>query len=148
MMSDEILSGEILCEELVSDCAAAAHSARVIGYTVDFPGRELRIHAERDDARVELCFAGLLAHQFDHAVRDNIIYDVTLMPMERFLKEERKRLVKALRYGFPAPAGHSIETLRRKLREKDYRVYEIRASVGLCGFVIAKSLKVNTAVFE
>jgi hypothetical protein len=140
-MSGENLNDDILCEYTVK-----AHGGRINGYSVDFTARVLRIDTEKDSARTVLRFEGLLAHQFEHAISDSVLYDVTALPLDEFIAEEKKRLVKALKYGFPAPVGGSLIGLRSKLREKNYKVFGVRACVGLCGYVIAKSVHADTTI--
>jgi hypothetical protein len=117
-----------------------AHNVRVLGYAVDCETQELTIRTEQQGKRLVMRFEALLAHHFDHAGIRNVIYDITSVPLDEFIAEERKRLIRTLRYGFPAPVSGGLDSLRRSLTEQGYRVFEIRASVGLCGYVIAKRL--------
>ncbi len=140
------MSCETMSEEVLGEYTAKAHGGRINSYSVDFSARELRIDTEKDGARTVLRFEGLLAHQFEHAINDSVLYDVAEVPLGDFIADEKKRLVKALKYGFPAPVGGSLIGLRRKLREKNYKVFSIRACVGLCGYVIAKSVHADTTI--
>jgi hypothetical protein len=123
----------------------AAHYVRVLGYAVDYDAQELCIRTDQQGRRLSMRFEALLAHHFDHAGSRNVIYDIAAVPLDEFIAAERKRLARTLRYGFPAAVSGGLDSLRRSLTEQGYRVFEIRASVGLCGFVIAKRLVIEAA---
>lgn len=139
------MSGEVLRREDLGEFVSGTHYVRVSGYTVDYDAQQLCIRANRQGQLLTFRFEELLAHHFDHAGNRNVIYDISTVPMDEFVAAERKQLARTLRYGFPAPVNGGPDDLRRSLNEQGYRVFEIRASVGLCGFVIAKRLVIEPA---
>ncbi len=139
------MSGGDLCEEILGEYVMAAHCVRVLSYSVDYDACEMRICTDQQGKRLELRFEALLAHHFDHAGSRNVIYDVATMPLDDFVTSERKLLTRTLRYGFPLNEGKGVDELRLYLKEQGYSVFVIRASVGMCGFVIAKRLVLEEA---
>jgi len=137
------MSGEVLCRDDLVEYVMATHYVCILGYSVDYGAQEMRISTERQGKRLEFRFEELLAHHFDHAGSRNVIYDIVSVPLGDFINAEQKQLSHALRYGFPAPVGGGLDELQRSLTEQGYRVFEIRASVGLYGYVIAKRLVIE-----
>lgn len=134
------MSGENQCPKDIAEHLTAAHNVRVLGYAVDYDSRELTIRVEQQCKRLVMRFAGLVAHHFNHAGLRNVIYDIAAVPLDEFIDAERKWLTRTLRYGFPVVAHGGLDGLRCSLDEQGCQVFDIRASVGLCGFVIAQRL--------
>ena len=129
------------CLTEIAGHLTAAHNARVLGYSVDYDdARELAIRVEQQGKRLVMRFAGLVAHHFNHVGIRNVIYDIAAVPLDEFIDAESKWLTRTLRYGFPVTVRDGLGSLRRFLSEQGCQVFDIRASVGLCGFVIAQRL--------
>ena len=139
------MSGGLLFDESLGEYVMAAHCLQVLSYTADYETGELNISAEQQGRRLQMRFEELLAHQFNHAGRCNVIYDVATVSLDAFITAERRELTRTLRYGFPLREGRGPDELRRCLSEGGYSVFRIRASVGMCGFVIAKRLVIEEA---
>lgn len=137
------MNEQVLRDEAFSECVMAAHCVRVLGYAVDYEACELRITTDQQGKRLVLRFEELLAHHFDHTGRRNVIYDVSAISPDAFITAERRQLTRTLRYGFPLGEGKDTEALRAYLSAHSYSVYQIRASVGMCGYVIAKRLVIE-----
>ena len=139
------MSGGLLFDESLGEYVMAAHYVLVRGYAVDYEACELRIDTLRQGKRLLLRFEELLAHQFDHAGSRNVIYDVATVSADEFVAAQRKQLMRTLRYGFPMKEGKGPDALRDYLNEQGYTVFVVRASVGMCGYVIAKRLVIEEA---
>ena len=139
------MNGGLLFDESLGEYVMAAHCMRVLSYTVDYEASELGISTEQQGKRLRMRFEELLAHHFDHAGRRNVIYDVSTVSLDAFITAERRQLTRAMRYGFPLEEGRGTDDLRRYLIEEGYSVFQIRASVGMCGYVIAKRLVIEGA---
>ena len=139
------MSGGLLFDESLGEYVMAAHCVKVLSYTVDFEAGELRIRADREGKRLLMRFEELLAHQFDHTGNRNVIYDVSTVSLDAFITAERRQLTRTMRYGFPLKEGRGPDELRKYLSEGGFSVYQIRASVGMCGYVIAKRLVIEGA---
>ncbi len=139
------MSGGLLFDESLGEYVMAAHCVQVLGYTVDYEVGELNITTEQQGKRLQMRFEELLAHHFDHAGLRNVIYDVATVSLDAFIAAERRQLTRALRYGFPLQEGRGPDELRRYLSEGGYSVFQIRASVGMYGYVIAKRLVIEAS---
>jgi len=139
------MNGGNRCLTDLAEHLTTAHNVRVLGYEVDYDARELTIRVEQQGKRLAMRFAGLVAHHFNHAGIRNVIYDIAAVPLDEFIDAERKWLTRTLRYGFPVTVRRGgLDSLYRSLSEQGCQVFDIRASVGLCGFVIAQRLVIET----
>ena len=134
------MNGGNQCLTDIAEQLTTTHNARVLGYAVDYDAQELTIRVEQQGRRLVMRFAGLVAHHFYHAGIRNVIYDIAAVPLDEFIDSERKWLTRTLRYGFPVTVRGGLDSLRRSLSEQGCQVFDIRASVGLWGFVIAQRL--------
>ncbi|MGI5920046.1 MAG: hypothetical protein ACOX8N_10455 [Christensenellales bacterium] len=134
------MNGGNQCLTDIAEQLITAHNARVLGYAVDYDAQELAIRVEQQGKRLVMRFTGLVAHHFNHAGIRNVIYDIAAVPLDEFIDSERKWLTRTLRFGFPVTVRGGLDSLRRSLSEQGCQVFDIRASVGLCGFVIAQRL--------
>ncbi len=117
------------------------HDNRVAGYQVDLRARTLTMDTVTEaGAPVTVRFTGLLAHQFENVERENILLDLEEITAAGFLEQNRELLDRALPYGFPVLA--SREELGRLMEERGIRAFEIYASLGLTGFVLAEDVEV------
>ena len=115
-----------------------------IQWTMTTPGNWQSVSSSRATAGDAL--AGLVAHHFNHVGIRNVIYDIAAVPLDEFIDAENKWLTRTLRYGFPVTVRDGLGSLRRFLSEQGCQVFDIRASVGLCGFVIAQRLIIEQEV--
>lgn len=121
------------------------HDAIITKYTVDFKLKKLEIYYENEKGKEFIIeFSDYLAHNFEHIIIENIIFDIEEITIEKFIINNKNFLDDNLKYGFPILLSHDkgINDLKEILERKQYKVFEISSSIGLNGFVIAKNLKI------
>lgn len=116
------------------------HDNRIISYMIDFERQILQINTKGYDEEVIIRFQGLLAHAFENVLLNNIILEISQVTIECFLLEEANKFSEALKYGFPAIEVSNVKELEDYLKEKEYRVFYLAASLGMCGYIIAKEI--------
>ncbi len=118
------------------------HDNRVLRYCADFETHTLHMDTRTETGEtVSIHFSGLLAHWFENAIQDNILFDVEEITVDEFFQQYQKLLQKSLSYGFPACC--SAEELREQMVREKIRVFVIGSSLGLCGFVLAQKVKIQ-----
>ena len=116
------------------------HDNRIISYMVDFKGQILQINIKGYDEEVIIRFQGLLAHDFENVLLNNIILEIYQVTIECFLLEEVNKLSETLKYGFPTIEVSNVKELEDYLKENGHRVFYLTASLGMCGYIIAKEI--------
>lgn len=119
------------------------HDNQINAYHVDMTNQTLKMETVYGDKeKTEVLFTGLLAHNFQHVIHCNIIFDITQVTVDYYISSNTDNLKQSLRYGFPASFG-SIEALKQHLVDEKYNIYEIASSFGLEGTVIAKDISID-----
>ena len=140
-MKGFVHTGGITLNSFVRSFGDWLHDNRVAGYQVDLRARTLTMDTVTEaGAPVTVRFTGLLAHQFENVEQENILLDLEEITAAGFLEKNRELLDRALPYGFPVLA--SREELGRLMEERGIRAFEIYASLGLTGFVLAEDVEV------
>ncbi|MBU5438146.1 hypothetical protein KQI42_09010 [Tissierella sp. MSJ-40] len=116
------------------------HDNIIISYMVDFEKQILQINTKSYDEEVVIRFQGLLAHVFENVLLNNIILEIYQVTIECFLLEKVNRISEVLKYGFPTIEVSNIKELEDYLKEKEYRVFYLTASLWMCGYIIAKEI--------
>lgn len=118
------------------------HDNKVLNYCVDFKLQTLHMDTQTESGKiVSIHFSGLLAHWFENVIRDNILFDMDEITVERFFQQYKNLLDKTIPYGFPACCN--IEELRKKMEREKIRVFVIGSSLGLYGFVLAQEVELS-----
>lgn len=116
------------------------HDNIINAFKVDIDNETINIGTTSEDAQtVTITFRDVLAHKFDNVIKCNILLDIVENTISDFLSEYKECLIEWLKYGFPTYSC-SYENLESYLAEKKYKIFIIQASLGMSGFVIAKSL--------
>lgn len=120
------------------------HDGLIIGYSVSFLEHELNLDIQTvTDEIVSVTFENYLAHDFNHVMAGSILFDIDEVDLNTFLIESSKQFNNYKSYNWPI--GYSnITELEQDLKKEDYKYYVISASLGLNGYVFAKSLKQNS----
>ena len=133
---------------------AFIHDYIVERYTVDIEAHTLSMETRPEDParqpRVSLKFHGLLAHHFEDVIGCNILLDLNEGSAEDFTARSHDFLMQHIPYGFPILnlpyvyplKSEDLKQLPQILRRDGYHIFELSASLGLTGFVIAKGLNV------
>lgn len=117
------------------------HDGVIVGYSVNFLENELLVHIETmADEIVTVTFGNYLAHDFDHVMAGSILFDIDEMDLNTFFVENREQFESHKLYAWPIGYEDTNE-LEQYLQKNNYKCYVISASLGLSGYVLAKTQK-------
>jgi hypothetical protein len=120
----------------------SVHDNFVYAYSVDCEARRLVLHtAYRDHDPHEftdVVFLDVVAHHFDHVLAGNILMDVEQVDVAALVKDNEALLSNSWRWGWP-PLDYKgdLDVLARELNSAAVLAFEISASYGLSGWVLA-----------
>ncbi len=92
--------------------------------------------AEGDVIDVEICLSGVCAFHFETGQSPTVLMDIGEISLERFVESWRPMLQAGRRRNWPIAFPH-LDELARLLRERGLRAYEVDATVGTSGWVLA-----------
>jgi hypothetical protein len=120
----------------------SVHDNHVYAISIALEVERLILHTVfRDREPVEytdVTFSGVVAHNFRHALRGNILFDVTEGEVQSLIHAEAELLKESWRYGWPeVEYKGDLDRLIEALRNKSIRAYSIDSSYGLSGWVLA-----------
>jgi len=127
------------------------HDNIILSYNVDLVQEILVIktkyHTQEVCEETDVIFKGLLTHDFKHVLQNSMIFDIQEYPIERFIKNSSELIEREKGYGWPFPffdarEKRNKEMLMAYVRAKKYKVFEIMASTGLNGWVMAKQMMI------
>ncbi|WP_186430399.1 hypothetical protein [Clostridium sp. BSD9I1] len=128
----------------IADFSSQVHDNEIKSYFIDFDNDILKMNTcwqDKENTTIE--FTGLLAHKFENVVNLNIIFGLYQMAIEWFIEAENENLLEALKFGFPSMKAGNCDELMRELKNEKYKVFGLNSSLGLCGYVIAKDIKIT-----
>lgn len=120
----------------------SVHDAFVYAYSVDCEGQRLVLHTRYQHVTphrlADIVFGGVLAHRFDHALPGNILFGVEEYGLEQLVRENAELFAESWRWGWP-PIEYrgDLDALIAAPRAASMRAYDVGASFGLSGWVIA-----------
>ena len=136
----------------IIDEYAYVHDNEILSYHADIWNKKLQILTEYcDKEKILITFTGVIAHQFENVTyhniisgitQCNIISGITQIRMDYFIDKNKTMLDDRLKYAFPIYVKN-CEELKTYLKENEQKVFEIKSSLGLCGFVIAKEISIE-----
>lgn len=89
---------------------------------------------------VDVIFSGVVAHAFEHELPVNILLDIEETDVPTIVHGHSEIFSKSWRWGWPpVEYGGDLHALIAKLQSLSVRAYTIDGSLGLCGWVLAKS---------
>lgn len=119
------------------------HDGMLIGYSVNFQENELLIDIKTvANEIVTVTFENYLAHNFQHVMAGSIIFDIDEADLKTFFVENREQFDNYKPYHWPIGYSNTTE-LEQDLQKENYKCYIIFASLGLSGYVFAKTFKVK-----
>lgn len=124
------------------------HDNVITSYEVDFKNEELILNTRYyDSKRNVVIFSGHLTHLFHFVQRNSIIFEIEECSPDWFYEQEAKSIEASRDYGWPINYRKSDtkSELLNFILNNNYKVFEISASLGLCGWVIAKELAIREA---
>lgn len=129
---------------IIKDYSSLLHDNEIQLYLVKIHERVLCLETVRTSGeKVIVEFTGLMAHNFSHVIATNIILDLIHVTIEYFIKRESEKLSELLRYNFPSMKSREVYALKNELEKEGYKVFYLKASLGLNGYVIAKNVSVK-----
>lgn len=130
------------------------HDDIVYAYSVDCENRRIALHTRfANGSRTEytdVIFTGVIAHHFKHVLAHNILFDVTEIPVRGIVTDAAALLAAGKSYCWPDGIEYrDAEELIRILEGRGARGFEVSASYGMSGWVIADAVKrENRAIGE
>ena len=128
--------------DILSKINALIHDSVITSYIASFEDQTLQLNTRNLKKEISIVYSGLLAHKFENVINNNIIFEISEVSIEEFMKYEEKNLLESTAYGFLIVQIGSIEELARVLIEKEYRVFYMISSLGLTGYIIAKDISI------
>jgi hypothetical protein len=123
----------------------SVHDNVLVSYEVLCESREVRLHTEFRDKppieRTDVIFRGVEAYHFHQDTFQTIVMDITEIPFEDILLEERARFTEGRRHSWPGPWNDSEEALKAHLTERRVRGFSLSSSYGMCGWILAQSME-------
>ncbi len=123
---------------------------RVTLFTVYGKGPGLSFPKGVDESTIEytdVVFTDVLVHSFEDLLSGNILFDVEPQAIDDFVKEEAARFKRHKPYGWP-PHYETPKQYKAFLRDSGYTVYQLGASLGMSGWVIAKAMALQPRASE
>ena len=124
------------------------HDNEITSYEFHLPEKRLTLNTSYQSENTKVHFLHVLAYSFDGAGDQNILFEITDNSIKGFVNwyASHADTQKALEYGFPLKGFPNPEALLTFLKAEGYQYYEVNASVGLDGFVLAKDMKMVPVV--
>lgn len=98
-------------------------------------------HVEDESVEyTDVSFTDVIAHWFDHILPGNILVGVEDWNLEQFLQHEWERFERGRKHGWPPLEFETRAELLSALEEDRYKAYNVHASYGLGGWVVARSM--------
>ncbi len=123
----------------------SVHDNFLVSYEVLCQRREIRLHTEfRDKEPIEytdVIFRGVEAYHFYHDNFETIIFDITELPVENILVQDKSRFDEGRRYGWPGARDDSEAAMRARFAKCGVRGFSLSSSFGMCGWVLAQSVE-------
>jgi hypothetical protein len=128
-------------------CTDSIQGNEIYSYEVDIKNGRLILHTQaKDSKRADVCFHGVLAHDFNNVQSgQNAIRDIETLEFPHFLERFRGEVSGWLKCGFPVSAENEAE-LEKKMKKEKLNIYAVNASAGMAGVVFAKAMEVQSRV--
>ena len=118
------------------------HDNEVLSYIVDIQNKVLTMYTKYLNENVTISFSGLGGHRFENVTYCNIVFSIEQICIDYFVDQNEAILEEGLKQAFPA-AIRSCEELTVYLKRKSLKVFEIKSSLGLSGFIFAEDISVD-----
>jgi hypothetical protein len=118
------------------------HDNHLVRYTVDRHARSIVLETE-ELARVE--FHGVSAYHFENDALElgTILFSIDEMTPDDFIEGSAALLLAGRPYGWPGDWNKSDAAVKLHLESSGLRAFEISSSLGLTGWVLAKSFSIS-----
>ena len=119
----------------------------ILSICVDMKHNTMVLETKNEERRerVSIKFTGLFAHQFDFVARYNILAEIRETPVKEYILRDWKKIDENLKVGFPILSADIVcaSDLGTYITNGGWHVYDVVASAGLGGYVIAKKLEIS-----
>ncbi len=120
------------------------HDNSLHSYCVNADTKEIRLHTfyahPESQEFTDVVFTGVAAYRFEGDNFMTIIFDVYETPAEKIYAENRDWFEHGRSYLWPGAWNHSEEAVLAYLIESEIKGYMLTASLGMTGWVLAKSM--------
>jgi hypothetical protein len=122
----------------------SVHDNRIIAYFVLAKEKRIILETEFCDRKphefTDVIFEGVLAYDFENDLFGTIIFDVKEVDLSILLKEHAAMFEAGWRYGWPRGWDKGKEEIEVFVRRQNMRAFELSASYGMTGWVIAERM--------
>jgi hypothetical protein len=122
----------------------SVHDNQIIAYSVLARERKIVIQTEFSDQMphefTDIIFEDVLAYHFENDLFGTIISDVEEIDLSAMLKEHVAMFESGWRYGWPRGWEKEKEDIETYVRRLNMRAFELSASYGMTGWVIANRM--------
>lgn len=122
----------------------SVHDNSIYGYYVNCVDRRLTLHTEfrgnDPDEFTDVEFSGVEAHYFEHVLKGNILFDVTEIDVARIVDGFSELFEQSWKWSWPSiDYDGNLTVLKQRLVELQVCGFEIQSSLGMSGWVLARS---------
>jgi len=122
----------------------SVHDNHLVAYTVLAKEHKIVLQTEYRDREppefTDVVFDEVLAYHFENDLFGTIIFDVKEVDLTELLKENTTLFDNGWRYGWPRGWEKQKEDITDFVIRMDMRAYEISASYGMTGWVLARKM--------
>ncbi len=118
------------------------HDNIIDSYTVNLKENYINVVTSKENRTIVICFSDVLAHYFENELNGSIILDICLENTESFIQQNKSILSERRGYNWPTNYK-SLDELLCFLNYEGYKYYNIYASYGLSGWILAKNISLE-----
>ena len=120
------------------------HDNEIVKYSVDFIKKEIVIKTLNEkNETLKILFQNVLVYCFEKEMPNSIIFDIEKFEIEKLIEENIELLKENKDYGWPPIAYNNTKGLVEQLKTEQYNYYTIEATIGLCGWIVAKKVQIK-----
>ena len=120
------------------------HDNEIVKYSVDFIKKEIVIKTLNEkNETIKILFQNVLVYCFEKEIPNSIIFDIEKFEIEKLIEENIELLKENKDYGWPPIAYNNTKGLVEQLKTEQYNYYTIEATIGLCGWIVAKKVQIK-----
>lgn len=122
----------------------SVHDNRLVSYLVDCHQRNIKLHTVFQDKEpcefTDVVFTGVVAHQFQHVLEHNILFDIVEVPPDVIVTEHQSLFADSWKYGWPEVEYQGdLARLNAVLVERRIKGFRVQSSLGCYGWVLAEA---------
>ncbi len=125
------------------------HDNQLVSYEVQCEKRTITLYTEFRERKptefTNVVFEGVQGYHFENDAFGNIIFDVSNVPVERFLTEYGAEISELYRMNGSPTWAVDLVSAPEHLREQGTKAFILSSSLGLYGWVLAKEISIDQA---